>query len=73
VQQSITLLQAFAGVTELHHEKSVVTVSGMKHDAIPDMLSKLIGDGVRVYRVVPQKPTLEDVYFALHRTREDLS
>lgn len=71
VQQSVTLLQTFADVSELSHEKSMVTISGMKRDAIPDMLSKLVGDGVRVYRVMPQEPTLEDVYFALHRTTED--
>jgi ABC-2 type transport system ATP-binding protein len=72
VQQAIALLQTFSSLSELSHEKSVVTVSGMKHESIPDMLSKLIGGGVRVYRVVPQEPTLEDVYFALHSKTENI-
>ncbi len=71
VQQAITLLQTFSGISELSHKKSVVTVSGIKHKAIPNVLSKLIRDGVKVYRVVPQEPTLEDVYFALHSKTEN--
>jgi len=34
--------------------------------AIPDLVASLVGAGCRVYRVAPQEPTLEDVYFALH-------
>jgi ABC-2 type transport system ATP-binding protein len=33
--------------------------------AIPDLVASLVAAGCRVYRVVPQEPTLEDVYFAL--------
>jgi ABC-2 type transport system ATP-binding protein len=71
VQQAIGLLQIISEVFDLSHEKSTVTISGMKRDAIPDVLSKLVGDGVRVYRIMPQEPTLEDVYFALHRKMEN--
>jgi ABC-2 type transport system ATP-binding protein len=34
--------------------------------AIPDLVASLVAAGCRVYRVVPQEPTLEDVYFALN-------
>jgi ABC-2 type transport system ATP-binding protein len=34
--------------------------------AIPDLVSSLVAAGRRIYRVSPQEPTLEDVYFALH-------
>jgi ABC-2 type transport system ATP-binding protein len=34
--------------------------------AIPDLVASLVGAGCRVFRVSPQEPTLEDVYFALH-------
>jgi ABC-2 type transport system ATP-binding protein len=40
--------------------------------AIPDLVKSLVDVGCRVYRVAPQEPTLEDVYFALHgRAREE--
>ncbi|MBN1260340.1 MAG: hypothetical protein JXB35_06625, partial [Anaerolineae bacterium] len=35
-------------------------------DHIPDVLARLVQSGVRVYRLTPQEPALEDVYFALH-------
>jgi ABC-2 type transport system ATP-binding protein len=33
---------------------------------IPDLVASLTATGHRIYRVSPQEPTLEDVYFALH-------
>jgi ABC-2 type transport system ATP-binding protein len=33
---------------------------------IPDLVASLVDAGCRVFRVSPQEPTLEDVYFALH-------
>lgn len=37
--------------------------------AVPDLLEALVRAGGRVYRLTPQEPTLEDVYFALHDSR----
>jgi len=37
-----------------------------RRDAIPDLVATLVTAGARIYRVAPQEPTLEDVYFALH-------
>jgi ABC-2 type transport system ATP-binding protein len=37
-----------------------------RREAIPDLVRSLVNAGCRVYRVAPQEPTLEDVYFALH-------
>ena len=37
-----------------------------RREAIPDLVTSLVNAGCRVYRVAPQEPTLEDVYFALH-------
>jgi ABC-2 type transport system ATP-binding protein len=33
---------------------------------IPELIGSLVAAGRRIYRVSPQEPTLEDVYFALH-------
>lgn len=34
--------------------------------AIADLVASLVSAGYSIYRVAPQEPTLEDVYFALH-------
>ena len=48
------------------HENGVITLTGAEREAIPRVVSLLATAGVRVYRVAPQEPSLEDVYFALH-------
>jgi hypothetical protein len=36
------------------------------NEAIPDLVNILVTNGLRIRRVNPLTPTLEDVYFALH-------
>lgn len=45
-----------------------LTVTG--REAIPDLVHLLAQKGIRVYRIAPQQPSLEDVYFALHGDKE---
>jgi ABC-2 type transport system ATP-binding protein len=47
-------------------DTETLTLTGVRREAIPDVLAALVNAGVRVYRLVPYEPTLEDVYFALH-------
>jgi ABC-2 type transport system ATP-binding protein len=63
VEAAIAALRPFAGSIE--SEKSVLKLSNVAHECIPDALAALVGAGVRVYRIMPNEPTLEDVYFAL--------
>ena len=49
-----------------HH----ITLTAAGHEAIPDLMTLLVSQGIRVYRIAAQEPTLEDVYFALHGERE---
>lgn len=44
----------------------VATIWLPTHKTIPDLVALLVDMGARIYRVSPQEPTLEDVYFALH-------
>jgi ABC-2 type transport system ATP-binding protein len=37
-----------------------------QRSAIPGLVTALASAGCQIYRVSPQEPTLEDVYFALH-------
>ena len=43
-----------------------ITVAGAGRESVPDLVAALVAAGVRIYRVSPQEPSLEDVYFALH-------
>ena len=36
---------------------------------LPDMIASLVADGVRLTRVEPHEPTLEDLYFTIRRQR----
>jgi ABC-2 type transport system ATP-binding protein len=38
---------------------------------VPDLVSRLIDGGVRLTRVEPHQPTLEDLYFAVRREQRD--
>jgi ABC-2 type transport system ATP-binding protein len=37
---------------------------------LPELIASLVEAKVRLYQVTPQEPSLEDVYFALHREAE---
>jgi ABC-2 type transport system ATP-binding protein len=43
-----------------------LVVGGIDREKVPELVAALVAAGVRIYRVVPQEPSLEDVYFALH-------
>ncbi|MFW6136341.1 MAG: ATP-binding cassette domain-containing protein [Chloroflexota bacterium] len=47
-------------------EANVLSLWVPQREAIPDLVASLVAAGCRVYRVAPEEPTLEDVYFALH-------
>ena len=70
VPSALGIIQNLDNFSDVQHEKTVITVSGIEHTAIPDMLAKLVTQGIQVYRVAPDEPTLEDVYFALHEAKE---
>jgi ABC-2 type transport system ATP-binding protein len=66
VLAALEVLNAAAPDITPAHENGVVTCTGVEREAIPRLVSLLAAAGVRVYRVAPQEPSLEDVYFALH-------
>jgi ABC-2 type transport system ATP-binding protein len=58
------------GVTALVQENGFVTVTARDRDMIPQLAAALVAGGVRIYRLTPQEPSLEDIYFALHGEAE---
>jgi ABC-2 type transport system ATP-binding protein len=68
-----SLLHSLNGGTEITRNGSSLLVRGASRQAIPAMLSALVSAGLHVYRVLPEDPSLEDVYFALHAREEKSS
>jgi ABC-2 type transport system ATP-binding protein len=54
----------------VHYERNGVAEVHLDSFArVPDLVAKLAADGVRLTRVEPHKPTLEELYFAVRRER----
>jgi ABC-2 type transport system ATP-binding protein len=47
-------------------EKDILAMTLSGRDSIPELLSVLVQNGLRVYRLAPREANLEEVYFALH-------
>jgi ABC-2 type transport system ATP-binding protein len=52
-----------------HADTETATAWVPDRERVPALLNALVNAGGRVYRLSPQEPTLEDVYFALHEHR----
>lgn len=57
---------------QVEHDGTLYHMQGMNRESIPGMIRTLSQKGVQIYRVDPIQPTLEDVYFALHQSGEDV-
>ena len=66
VPLALEVLQARLGILDPATENGTITVIGADRETIPDLVAALVGAGVRIYGIMPQEPSLEDVYFALH-------
>ncbi len=67
---ALDLLRRVSQDGEVEWREPVAIVRLPNREAIPDLVTALVEAGVRLYRVTPQEPTLEDVYFALHGGEE---
>nr|NIV40111.1 ABC transporter ATP-binding protein [Anaerolineae bacterium] len=66
VPAALEVLEATLGISEPALENGRIMVVGADREAIPDLVSALVAAGVRIYGIMPQEPSLEDVYFSLH-------
>ena len=73
--QIAAALQILQQVPELvigdpKQEKGILTLTIAGWESIPELLSILVKDGLRVYRLAPHEVDLEEVYFAIHGDSE---
>jgi ABC-2 type transport system ATP-binding protein len=65
-ERAKTLLDGVVG--EIKGDKLVLT--NVAYTGIPDVVARLVSAQIAVYSVVPNEPTLEDVYFTLQKRGE---
>ena len=70
VTAAVGVVKTSLGIADPALENSTLSVVGANREAIPGLVASLVAAGVRIYRVTPQEPSLEDVYFALHGEEE---
>lgn len=70
---ALELLRSFPGISEVTSNQDIIMVLGAERSRIPDLVAALVEAGVRIYHIVPQEPSLKDIYFALHGVGEDLA
>ena len=68
VDAAITSLKGFAGAKEVAKGNEPGRVSAALDDRehIPEVIRHLVNADIPLFRLTPQEPTLEDVYFALN-------
>ena len=66
-EAAVEALQSLPGVQEMMEERhGLLRVKVTSRRVIPEIAAAVVGVGGRLFRLSPQEPTLEDVYFALH-------
>ncbi len=70
VPAALELLKTQFGITDATQKDGTITVIGADREAVPNLVAALVGEGVRIYGLTPQQPSLEDVYFALLHEEE---
>jgi ABC-2 type transport system ATP-binding protein len=68
-QRGLDRVATFEGVLAYERD-GVATVQLDDPARVPDLVAALAADGVRLTRVEPHQPSLEDLYFAVRRRRE---
>jgi ABC-2 type transport system ATP-binding protein len=53
-------------ISPVKREKDLLTMTLAGREAIPELVSALYHQGLRIYRLAPQEANLEEVYFALN-------
>ncbi len=66
LEQALACAQGFEGL-EVSVEAGRLVILGLERERIPALVAALVERAISVYRVEPRAPSLEDVYFALHR------
>jgi len=68
--EAIKWLSAHGVEVADHTVPGRLTIQGVGRDDTPALVRSLADQGIPIFAVIPQEPTLEDVYFALQGEME---
>ncbi|MCB0068286.1 MAG: ABC transporter ATP-binding protein, partial [Caldilineaceae bacterium] len=66
-REAVKAIATVSAVEASEAEDAALTLTVNDREAVPDALAALGAAGVRVYAVIPQQTSLEDIYMALHQ------
>ncbi|MBW7886098.1 MAG: ABC transporter ATP-binding protein, partial [Caldilineaceae bacterium] len=61
----VTMAEVQADRTAERNGSALISMHGVTREAIPRIVETLARAGIAIYRIEPEAPSLEDVYFAL--------
>ena len=64
---AIALIASLDGLSVSSDRGGVLRVGGIPRERVPEVASRLVGGGIRLYRLEPHEPSLTDAYFALQQ------
>jgi hypothetical protein len=67
---TLDLAAGLDGVLRFERNGAGATLAVDDLDRVPDLVAALAAAGVRLTRVVPHEPSLEELYFAVHGAGE---
>ncbi|MFP3853080.1 MAG: ATP-binding cassette domain-containing protein [Anaerolineales bacterium] len=67
LDRALSLLESAYGESNVRRDRTLLVIDRIEKGRIPAALERLVTEGIRVYRLTPQEPSLEDVYFGLHQ------
>lgn len=70
VSPALEKLSTIATITADTESDGIITILGASREMVPELIMSLAAAQVRIYRVTPHEPSLQDVYFALHHVEE---
>jgi ABC-2 type transport system ATP-binding protein len=65
------IIHGLSHVQQVAQQEGIITLQGVRRESIPELINLLTRADVRIYRVSPQEPSLEDIYFALTGAEEE--
>ncbi len=68
---AVSKLTEMSGAHEIARVQETIQLSGVERQHIPEVISILTSAGVRIFKVIPEEPTREDVYFSLHASEQE--
>ncbi len=72
VENALEIITQFEDIWDAFRQdgQPLINLSLTQRERVPELVAALIQGGIPIYRLTPEEPTLEDIYFALHERQE---